>query len=615
MTAAAAAREWWAAHRRRSRESVRSFVRDGKNSRTLRMALFLPAFLAGAMIVFAAIGFAVTQLGESRLQAEQHAALRLALDEFGGASGDVGQFDDARLRLIERRAGVTDLRFDAEPTPDAGRELQSLHDARGRIVGWFSWMADSAHFRAMDRLWALLAAVGAALALCAVLAVRGLQALLRSLESSTETVRKLTRQDELTSLPNHRVMIESLADALLRRGSGIVVFALIDLDGFRDVNDTLGRAAGDTVLLNIAERLRAGLPVGALFGRFEDDEFAVIVSSDDLRTATVLTEALRSSLLRPIFIDRMWQIAAGIGIAQAPEDGMTGEELMRRASLALRAAKREGRGRTRRFEPQIEAEYAERRSLLRELETAISLQAFDVHYQPVVAASGGAIVGVEALLRWTHPTRGAIAPSVFIPLAEQSGLMSQLGEIVLRRALSDGARWKGLSVAVNLSPLQIRDPWLVDLVSAIMAETGIAPSRVVLEVTEGILIDNPQDAQTRLQALRALGVSIALDDFGTGYSSLSYLQKFPFDQLKIDRAFVASLGASGNTGAIIQSIVTLGHALGMKVLAEGIESDEQRVLLRLAGCDEMQGYLFARPGPAAEIDKALARAARAAAAG
>ncbi len=613
MTAAAAAREWWAAHRRRSRELVRSLVRDGKNSKTVRITLFLPVFLAGAMIVFAAIGFTVTQFGESRLQAERHAALRLALDEFAGASGDVGRLDDGRLRLIEQRAGVTDLRFDAEPTPEAGRELQSLLDARGRIVGWFSWTADSAHFRAMDRLWALLAAVGAALALCAVLAVRGLRALLRSLESSTETVRKLTHQDELTGLPNHRVMIESLAEVLARRGSGIVVFALIDLDGFRDVNDTLGRAAGDTVLLNIAERLRAGLPAGALFGRFEDDEFAVIVSSDDRQTATVLTEALRAALLRPIFIDRMWQIAAGIGIAQAPEDGTTGEELMRRASLALRAAKREGRGRTRRFEPQIEADYAERRYLLRELETAISLQAFDVHYQPVVAANGGAIVGVEALLRWTHPSRGAIAPSVFIPLAEQSGLMSQLGEIVLRRALSDGARWSNLSVAVNLSPLQIRDPWLVDLVGAIMAETGMAASRVVLEVTEGILIDNPQDAQTRLQALRALGVSIALDDFGTGYSSLSYLQKFPFDQLKIDRAFVASLGASGNTGAIIQSIVTLGHALGMKVLAEGVENDEQRVLLRLAGCDEMQGYLFARPGPAAEIDKALARPARAAA--
>jgi EAL domain-containing protein (putative c-di-GMP-specific phosphodiesterase class I) len=220
------------------------------------------------------------------------------------------------------------------------------------------------------------------------------------------------------------------------------------------------------------------------------------------------------------------------------------------------------------------------------------------------------MIGVEALLRWTHPTRGPIPPSVFIPLAEQSGLMSQLGEIVLRRALSDGARWPALSVAVNLSPLQIRDRWLVDLVAAIMAETGIAPSRVVLEVTEGVLIDNPQEAQARLEALRGLGVSLALDDFGTGYSSLNYLQKFPFDRLKIDRAFVASLGSSGNTGAIIQSIVTLGHALGMKVLAEGVETDEQRVLLRLAGCDEMQGYLFARPGPAANIDKALAHLTR-----
>ena len=190
--------------------------------------------------------------------------------------------------------------------------------------------------------------------------------------------------------------------------------------------------------------------------------------------------------------------------------------------------------------------------------------------------------------------------------------MSQLGEIVLRRALADAARWPNLSVAVNLSPLQIRDRWIVDLVGAVMAETGIASSRVVLEVTEGILIDNPQEAQARLEALRALGVSIALDDFGTGYSSLSYLQKFPIDRLKIDRAFVASLGASGSTGAIIQAIVTLGHALGMKVLAEGVENDEQRVLLRLAGCDEMQGYLFARPAPAAEIDKLVAHQPRSA---
>jgi EAL domain-containing protein (putative c-di-GMP-specific phosphodiesterase class I) len=314
--------------------------------------------------------------------------------------------------------------------------------------------------------------------------------------------------------------------------------------------------------------------------------------------------------LRPIFMDRMWQITASIGVAAAPEDGTSGEEIARRAGLALRAAKRSGRGIARQFEPQIETDYADRRFLLRELQSAIALQAFDVEYQPIVAAEGGAMVGVEALLRWTHPTRGPIPPSVFIPLAEQSGLMSQLGEIVLRRALSDGARWPALSVAVNLSPLQIRDRWLVDLVASIMAETVTTPSRVVLEVTEGVLIDNPQEAQARLEALRGLGVSLALDDFGTGYSSLNYLQKFPFDRLKIDRTFVASLGFSGNTGAIIQSIVTLGHALGMKVLAEGVETDEQRVLLRLAGCDEMQGFLFAKPGPAADIDNALAHLTR-----
>jgi len=186
--------------------------------------------------------------------------------------------------------------------------------------------------------------------------------------------------------------------------------------------------------------------------------------------------------------------------------------------------------------------------------------------------------------------------------------MPQLGEFVLRRALSDGVRWPNLTVAVNLSPIQIRDPELVDLVGAVIAESGIAPSRVILEITEGVLIEDPQETLQRLDGLRALGVAIALDDFGTGYSSLSYLQKFPFGQIKIDRAFVASLGATGHAGAIIQAIVALGHALGMKVLAEGVETDEQRVLLRLAGCDEMQGFLFARPRPAETIDKVVDKA-------
>jgi diguanylate cyclase (GGDEF)-like protein len=606
---AAAARRWWAAHQQRPPEPTTGSA-DASQTTTARVALRLPLFVAGAMLLCATTGFTVSRLSERRVEAGQHAALQQALDEFHAQVGDVDAPDDIQLRTIARRSGLGDLRFDANPIGAGGRALQSLHDPRGRIVGWFSWSGDRGLLGAMDRLWGLLALVGFAVGLCALLAMRVGRRLSHSLDRGAETAPPLASRDPLTGLPNHRATLERLDAALAERRSGVVIFVLVDLDGFREVNDTLGRAGGDTVLSGIAEHLRASLLPGTTLGRFEEDEFAVIVSADDRRAADRLIESLRASLLRPVFLDRMWQFTASIGIAEAPEDGTSGEDIARRASLALRAAKQSGRGAVRRFEPQIETDHAERRFLLHELQFAIALQSFHVEYQPIVAAEGGAMVGVEALLRWSHPTRGLIPPSVFIPLAEQSGLMSQLGEIVLRRALSDGARWPTLSVAVNLSPVQIRDRWLVDLVAAVMAETGIASSRVVLEVTEGILIDNPQEAQTRLEALRGLGVSLALDDFGTGYSSLNYLQKFPFDRLKIDRAFVASLGTSGNTGAIIQSIVTLGHALGMKVLAEGVETDEQRVLLRLAGCDEMQGYLFAKPGPAADIDKALARLAR-----
>jgi diguanylate cyclase (GGDEF)-like protein len=563
--------------------------------------------LALAMIACAAAGLAITRRHDGRLKSERHAALQLALDEFRALFGDVERINARQLRLIEQRSGLKDLRFEPEPSRQAGRELQSLQDSRGRIVGWLSWAADRRLIRTLYWLWGLVAAFGAALVFCAALAARATRGLTRSLARSLATTRKLASEDTLTGLPNHRVMLQMLDRALTMRGAANVILVLIDLDRLGEINDTLGRGGGDAVLLNVAGHIKAGLPDGALFGRFEDDEFAVILSGADGRTAAMLPDLLHQLISRSILADRNWQISAGIGIAQAPQDATTSEELARRAGLALRAAKREGRGIARHFSPQIEMKQSERRFLLRELEAAIAKQEFDLHYQPIVAASGGGIVGVEALLRWTHPARGAIPPSTFIALAEQNGLMFQLGEFVLRRALADAARWPDLFVTVNLSPVQIRDRRLVGLVGSGIAEAGIAPSRVVLEVTEGILIDDPQEAQSRLEALRALGVSLALDDFGTGYSSLSYLQKFPFERLKIDRAFVVSLGTIGNAGAIVQSIVTLGHALGMTILAEGVETDEQRVLLRLAGCDEMQGYLFAKPRPAAAIDSLLAQ--------
>ncbi len=251
-------------------------------------------------------------------------------------------------------------------------------------------------------------------------------------------------------------------------------------------------------------------------------------------------------------------------------------------------------------------DFEEHLFIKRELGRALAARNFDVHYQPIFRADGSTIVGVEALLRWNHPTRGAIGPAVFIPVAEQAGLMDQLGEFVLRRALADAARWPALYVAVNVSPVQVHSRKLVTLVSSALTDAKVEASRLVLEVTESVLIDNPEAAKSRLDELRALGLKLALDDFGSGYSSLTYLQRLPFDKLKIDRAFVSALDHSANAGVIIQAIITLGRALNLTILVEGIETEEQRVLVRLAGCDEMQGFLFARPSPREEIDRLLA---------
>jgi EAL domain-containing protein (putative c-di-GMP-specific phosphodiesterase class I) len=261
------------------------------------------------------------------------------------------------------------------------------------------------------------------------------------------------------------------------------------------------------------------------------------------------------------------------------------------------------------FNVSIDTVSTDQKFIHRELPRALSANELDLYYQPIVASHGGRMVGVEALLRWNHATRGTIAPATFIPVAEQMGLMDTIGAFVLRRALDEAKRWPDdLYVAVNLSPLQVRDRTIVDLVRSALEESTVAPSRLVLEITEGVLIDNPDEMVKRIKDLHDLGVRVALDDFGSGYSNLGYLQRFPLDKLKIDKSFVAALGHSSNGGVIIQAIVALGRALGLTVLVEGVETEHQRVLLRLAGCDEMQGFLFAKPAPAKAIDRLLVQA-------
>ena len=284
-----AARQLWAAHRQRQpRPTSRS--KSTHKATVARLALFLPLVVVGAILLCAATGFTATRISKGHVEGQQRAALQQALDEFHTQFGDIDAPDDMQLREIARRSRLADLRFDANPIGEAGRTVQSLHDPRGRIVGWFSWAGDHGFIAAMDRLWGLLALVGAILGVCTFIALRAARHVLRSLNRSAEDVRKLTTQDPLTGLPNQRVMLEQLGEALARRRSGVVVLALVDLDGFREVNDTLGRSGGDALLTSIAEHLKAGLPPGAILGRFEEDQFAVIIASDDSGVEDLLVE-------------------------------------------------------------------------------------------------------------------------------------------------------------------------------------------------------------------------------------------------------------------------------------------------------------------------------------
>jgi diguanylate cyclase (GGDEF)-like protein len=516
---------------------------------------------------------------------------------------------DRRLMgVLERTSGVEGLRITTVAEP--GRELQSLLDRQGRIVTWLSWDTRRPMLQVVRQLTPFLALVVAFFVGFAWYAIRQVGHATRELAEREAQAQKMAHEDVVTGLSNRRRTLDMLDRALAgRRADRVVTLAFLDVDGFKEINDTLGHQGGDELLAAVAGRLQEAMPADAAIGRFGGDEFVCVVDTADETSGVAAANAAVRALAHPFWVSgQMVQIGATIGIAQAPRHGDSRDGLMRRADLALRTAKRVGRGRVVDFEPGMESEYRDRTFISGELRRALAEGGFDVHYQVIVAADGQRVVGTEALLRWKHPSRGDISPATFVPIAEQTGLMMPLGEFVLRRALTDAMRWPNVYISVNLSPVQVRDKSIVDVVANAIQETGIDPERVILEVTEGVLIDNPEEAKDHLEQLRALGVKIALDDFGSGFSSLSYLRRFPFDKLKIDKEFVKPLGNSENGGVIIQAITALGRALGLGVLAEGVETEEQRILLRLAGCNEMQGFLFAKPAPRMAIDRLLAEA-------
>jgi diguanylate cyclase (GGDEF)-like protein len=415
----------------------------------------------------------------------------------------------------------------------------------------------------------------------------------------------MAHHDALTGLPNRVLFHNRLAEAVSRgqRGEASAVLYL-DLDHFKAVNDTLGHPIGDALLQEVSIRLRRQVREIDTVARLGGDEFAIVQSIvEKPQDATALAERLIGALCLPYELDGQHvSIGTSIGIALVPDDGENPDELLKKADIALYSAKAEGRGRYHFFEPAMDALMQERRALELDLRRALAAGEFEVYYQPLMNIKTRSVSGFEALLRWQHPERGVVSPLQFVPLAEEIGLIIPLGRWVLKQACLDAASWPGaMKVAVNVSVIQFDSHTLVEDVAAALAESGLAPSRLELEITETVMLADTDAILVILHQLRDLGIGIAMDDFGTGYSSLNYLRRFPFSKVKIDRSFIEGLGRGDECDAIVAAVTELCETLGMTTLAEGVETEEQLRQLRTGNCGEAQGFLFSPPRPASEV--------------
>ncbi len=432
-----------------------------------------------------------------------------------------------------------------------------------------------------------------------VLAVRDL----RERRFAEEKIRYLAEHDGLTGLPNRNALQVKLQAALDRvEASGeSLALVCIDLDHFKEANDLHGHLAGDAVLVEAARRLASSVTAPSFAARLGGDEFVVVqITDQDQPTAAAELAGALLDLLKvsTTFEGQELAMGASLGVSLFPDDGRTSEALLANADMALYRAKESGRGAYRFFKREMDESIRERRNMARELRQAITDEELIVHYQPLARASDGEVCGFEALVRWKHPVRGMIPPLDFIPVAEESGLIGPLGEWVLRRACADAAAWeKPLRIAVNLSPLQLNNPALPTLVHEVLITSGLSPARLELEVTESALFKDYQRALDNLRRLKALGVRIAMDDFGTGFSSLSTLQSFPFDKIKVDKSFVENIHRDERATVIVKAVLGLGRSLNIPVVAEGVETEEQRQFLRGEDCAELQGYAIGRPAP------------------
>jgi diguanylate cyclase (GGDEF)-like protein len=422
------------------------------------------------------------------------------------------------------------------------------------------------------------------------------------LQTAHTELQQLAWRDALTGLPNRQHFDALVAAAVARHGSGLLAVLLVDLDGFKPLNDSFGHAFGDAVLRVVALRLSEQQRVGVMAARLGGDEFVLLLeAASDHSAAARLAQRVIDAVQAPVQQHgHEMRLSCSVGITVFPADG-TADQLLAHADAAMRAAKRAGGGASAFFEPHMNSDQREQIELQRDLRQALDGGQLELHYQPKVRAADGTLTGVEALVRWRHPVRGMLSPALFIPVAERFGLIGALGDWVMHEACRQIDDWRGcglrLHVAVNLSVHQLRQDDLVARVERLLQQYALQAELLSFEITESVAMDDAETTRAAFESLGRLGIRLAIDDFGTGYSSLSYLRRLRASELKIDRSFVQDLDASADARAIVEAVVRLAHALGLTVVAEGVETAAQRDVLRALGCDELQGYLFARPMP------------------
>lgn len=514
-----------------------------------------------------------------------------------------------RVAALGRDQTIADLKFAGSGGAEAstggpGLDLTGPGDV---FVGRLVWTPRDPGAAAFAEAARLTTSVSAVLVLLVGLLLFGIERMLRTIRKGEDKARHDALHDTLTGLPN-RAAFNATIEARGkggRREPASVLF--VDLDGFKDVNDTYGHEIGDRLLKAVSSGFASIIGGRGTLARLGGDEFGLILpgATSDVDGYRLADAMIRIAAEPMDFDGRTVQVGASIGLASDLSSDLDGAELVRRADVAMYAAKESGKNRVERYHPGLDDERNARAETAVALRHAVETGGLSLAYQPVVDARSGATVSVEALVRWNRADGGPVAPAVFIPIAEEAGIIGPLGEWVLRRVCRDAARWPGLKVSVNVSPVQFRDPTFDKLIGRILAEERFDPKRLELEITESYLISHPERAQKTIDALRAIGVTVSLDDFGTGFSSVSSLKRFAFDKLKLDRSVIQAVATDTAAQKMVHATVALAEALGIRVTAEGVEGEDEALLLRLAGCQEMQGFHFARPKPAEEIDALL----------